>query len=140
MWNSQENSDTYINNAKKILIPLIFLEFQPNLNSVCHFLNVVLNRLLALLLLMHCTEFYVTMCKIISYWKYMHITGNSDSINFLRIWTLLNLEIWPYIEFSNKQIVCANPFKALLRILWNFVGKKNTMCRWTYYMDIPFKI
>lgn len=117
MWNSQENSDTYINNAKKILIPLIFLEFQPNLNSVCHFLNVVLNRLLALLLLMHCTEFYVTMCKIISYWKDMHITGNSDSINFLRISTLLNLEIWPFIEFSNKQIVCANPFKALLRIL-----------------------
>lgn len=78
---------------------------------------------------MYCTEFCVTMKEIMAYWKGMHITGNSDSINFLRILALLNLEFGPYIEFSYEQIVCINPLKALHRISRNFVGKKNTMCR-----------
>lgn len=37
------------------------------------------------------------------------LPGNSDSIICLEMLAISNLEVWPYVEYSNEQVVSATP-------------------------------
>ena len=56
----------------------------------------------------------------------MHIFAeNFDSIFFLGVKPLLNLEIWPKLNILLKQFVIATPLKLLHRVSWSFVVIKD---------------
>ena len=60
-------------------------------------------------------------------------TGNFDSISFLRITHLLNLEIWPKVKILLKQFVIPTPLKPLNKVSWNSVVIKYIMCRYAFF-------
>lgn len=56
---------------------------------------------------------YDTVCR------YAYLPGSSDSIIFLAILVLLNLEFWRYIEYINEQFVLKRNF--FYTAAWNFM-------------------
>ena len=63
-------------------------------------------------------------------------TGNFDSISFLEVTPLLNLEIWPKWKILLKQFVSVTPLKPLNRISWNLVVMKDIMCRFAFLQEM----
>lgn len=59
------------------------------------------------------TCIYDTVCR------YAYLPGSSDSIIFLAILVLLNLEFWRYIEYINEQFVLKRNF--FYTAAWNFM-------------------